>query len=141
MKVKEYYIHLYPAGTVLELIKPIGDKPAGAKFEVLNTDKLCQLHGVFLPPYEGSIVVSADDGGIRPVERKTRNKGGFETRICPRCGRSYCDYPAISRADGKTQICPDCGILEALEGADMSQDEKEEIIEAVHTRSGKEEGE
>ena len=36
-------------------------------------------------------------------------------RICPICGREYDDYPAISRKDNKTEICPDCGIFEAVE--------------------------
>lgn len=136
MKVKEHYKHLYPAGTILELTEPIGDKPAGAEFEVVDTDDLCRLHGIFLPPYEGSIVVRADEEGIRPVERKKESKRGMEAGICPRCGRAYYDYPATSRADGKTRICPDCGILEALEKADISEDEKKEIIEAVHRHSG-----
>ena len=37
--------------------------------------------------------------------------------ICPKCGRVYLGYPAISRIDNKTEICPDCGIGEALEAA------------------------
>jgi transposase-like protein len=36
-------------------------------------------------------------------------------RICPRCKRTYLDYPAISRRDNKTPICPDCGTAEAFE--------------------------
>ena len=36
-------------------------------------------------------------------------------RICPFCGRKYNNYPAISRRDNKTEICPDCGVHEALE--------------------------
>ena len=35
-------------------------------------------------------------------------------RICPVCGREYTEYPAISRKDNKTEICPDCGQDEAL---------------------------
>lgn len=35
-------------------------------------------------------------------------------RMCPRCGRPYSDYPAISRYDNKTEICPDCGVEEAM---------------------------
>ena len=35
-------------------------------------------------------------------------------KMCPRCGRPYSDYPAISRYDGKTEICPDCGVEEAM---------------------------
>ena len=35
-------------------------------------------------------------------------------RICPVCGRSYTDPPALSRRDNKTDICPECGMREAL---------------------------
>lgn len=34
---------------------------------------------------------------------------------CPLCGRKYAGYPAISRKDNETEICPDCGTKEALE--------------------------
>jgi len=36
------------------------------------------------------------------------------TRKCPICEQSYNDHPARSRKDNKTEICPDCGVLEAL---------------------------
>lgn len=36
-------------------------------------------------------------------------------KICPRCGKEYTDYPAISRCDNKTEICSECGLAEALE--------------------------
>ena len=36
-------------------------------------------------------------------------------RICPRCGKKYSEYPALSRRDNKTAICPECGTLEAFE--------------------------
>lgn len=35
-------------------------------------------------------------------------------RVCPKCGRSYTEYPAISRRDN-AKICPECGQKEALE--------------------------
>lgn len=35
-------------------------------------------------------------------------------RICPVCKKAYEGYPALSRTDNKTEICPDCGTLEAL---------------------------
>lgn len=38
-----------------------------------------------------------------------------EARTCPRCGKTYTEYPAISRKDNTTEICPQCGQLEALE--------------------------
>ena len=36
-------------------------------------------------------------------------------RICPICGKEYTDYPAISRKDNKTEICPRCGVMESLD--------------------------
>lgn len=36
-------------------------------------------------------------------------------KVCPICGREYTGYPALSRVDNKTEICPDCGVIEALE--------------------------
>lgn len=38
-----------------------------------------------------------------------------DVRICPICGCEYSDYPALSRKDNKTYICPQCGMQEALE--------------------------
>jgi ribosomal protein L40E len=35
-------------------------------------------------------------------------------KICPRCGKNYCGFPAISRRDNKTEICSDCGTQEAM---------------------------
>ena len=35
-------------------------------------------------------------------------------RKCPRCGKNYDSYPALSRKDNKTKICPQCGQEEAV---------------------------
>ena len=32
---------------------------------------------------------------------------------CPKCGKYYVGYPALSRADNKIELCPKCGIVEA----------------------------
>lgn len=37
-----------------------------------------------------------------------------KARICPVCGRAYTEPPALSRRDNTTDICPDCGVMEAL---------------------------
>ena len=34
---------------------------------------------------------------------------------CPKCGKYYVSYPALSRKDNKTEICSECGIKKALE--------------------------
>ncbi len=33
---------------------------------------------------------------------------------CPKCGKYYVGYPALSREDNKTEICPKCGVGEAV---------------------------
>lgn len=49
-------------------------------------------------------------------------------RICPKCGREYSDYPAISREDNKTEICPECGVKEAMTSAGMSIEKQREVL-------------
>jgi len=39
----------------------------------------------------------------------------MSVKTCPICKNKYVGYPAISRADNKTEICPQCGLKEALE--------------------------
>ena len=39
----------------------------------------------------------------------------FETKTCPKCGREYMCPPALSRVDNETEICPVCGVAEAIE--------------------------
>src|SRR5690242_2521281 len=34
--------------------------------------------------------------------------------IFPRCNHEYADFPALSRVDNRTEICPTCGRIEAL---------------------------
>ena len=53
-------------------------------------------------------------------------------RICPRCGASYGRTPSLSRADGRTLICPDCGTREARESIGVGAEEQEQILEAIH---------
>lgn len=52
--------------------------------------------------------------------------------VCPRCGRTYYERPALSRADNETLICPDCGTREALESLGVSTEEQEKILETIH---------
>ena len=57
-------------------------------------------------------------------------------RICPRCGKTYSDHPALSRADGETMICPDCGTREALESIGVPREEQDEILRVMHKAEG-----
>ena len=53
-------------------------------------------------------------------------------RICPHCGKTYHEYPALSRIDNKTLLCPDCGSREALSEIGISTEEQEAIIATMH---------
>ncbi len=52
--------------------------------------------------------------------------------VCPKCGKTYFDRPAISRVDNETLICPDCGTREALESIGVGIEEQDSIIETIH---------
>lgn len=59
-----------------------------------------------------------------------------ETRIateCPLCGTTYTAPSALSRTDGKTLICPDCGIREALTSIGVGPEEQEKILDIIHS--------
>ena len=58
-------------------------------------------------------------------------------RVCPRCGQAYCGRPAVSRADGRTSICPDCGTRQALESIGVGAAEQEQILAAIHRCYGR----
>lgn len=38
-------------------------------------------------------------------------------QICPVCNREYDEAPALSRKDNQSKICPECGMMEALDSA------------------------
>ena len=61
----------------------------------------------------------------------------LKVRVCPSCGQEYTDRPAISRTDGETPICPDCGTRQALESLGIDTDEQEKIITAIHRSMGR----
>lgn len=37
-----------------------------------------------------------------------------KVRKCPSCKLNYTGYPALSRKDNKTEICSECGQIEAM---------------------------
>ena len=57
--------------------------------------------------------------------------------ICPKCGKAYHGYPALSRVDNSTLICPDCGVREALEGMGISVEEQDSILDTIHRCAGR----
>jgi len=57
--------------------------------------------------------------------------------ICPKCGQTFTEHPALSRLDNKTLICPDCGTREALETLGIAPKEQDEILQTIHQCYGK----
>ena len=55
-----------------------------------------------------------------------------DVKICPACDTEYKTPSALSRQDGKTHICPNCGIREALSTVGMPENQQEEIITVIH---------
>ena len=55
-------------------------------------------------------------------------KGEHKVRICPKCGKTYNEEPALSRQDNRTSICPDCGMKEALEAAGLYSEKDDGIV-------------
>lgn len=56
----------------------------------------------------------------------------MQARKCPLCGTVYTAVPALSRADGITLICPDCGTRQALASIGVGSQESEEILGIIH---------
>ena len=53
-------------------------------------------------------------------------------RICPICGKKYSAFPALSRTDNETLICPDCGTRQALDSIGISPEEQDKILSIIH---------
>lgn len=55
--------------------------------------------------------------------------------VCPKCGRIYRDRPALSRVEGLGDICPDCGVREALQSIGCSPEAQEHILDLIHEQT------
>lgn len=54
------------------------------------------------------------DDFVRGVLENYKGNDYLLVDRCPKCNKMYQGHPAISRVD-KSRICPDCGLLEALD--------------------------
>lgn len=55
-----------------------------------------------------------------------------QIRVCPLCGKTYTEPPALSRTDNETLICPDCGTRQALDSIGISPEEQDKILSIIH---------
>ena len=68
-----------------------------------------------------------------------------KTWTCPRCETETTDYPAICREDNKTEICSECGEIQAIQQFNAStakkvEPEKVEVVEVKETETAKKNG-
>ena len=82
------------------------------KFEVLGKDLLIYNYDPLTKPEPIKLEVLITENS------DTNNK-------CPKCNKELGEYPAISRRDNKTEICSNCGMLEALEDFNKACKDKE----------------
>ena len=70
---------------------------------------------------------------IPTLYRRQRQQGNRheKTAVCPKGGKTYTGYPAMSRTDNKTEICPECGTREALDAAGVDNAEQDKIIAEI----------
>lgn len=61
-----------------------------------------------------------------------KNENTVALKICPHCHKAYRGVPALSRKDGQTLICPDCGTREALDSIGVEPAEQEQILDTIH---------
>jgi len=53
---------------------------------------------------------------------KTMSYKILEIQRCPKCHKEFTEHPAISREDNETEICPECGVREAVEAYSKHQE-------------------
>lgn len=65
------------------------------------------------------VIIDEKNGAFKRVKNLNTHEIDFAEwellRQCPSCGNFYYQFPAISRKDNKTEICPACGVKEAFE--------------------------
>lgn len=106
----------YIAGTKIKLIKMYdfyNDLATGEEGIITSVDDLGTLNIKWENGSTLGLVVGVDEFEIIEEQEK----------ICPKCGNRIQGHPALSRADNKTEICSNCGTLEALEVFEKYQGE------------------
>lgn len=106
----------YIAGTKIKLIKMYdfyNDLATGEEGIITSVDDLGTLNIKWENGSTLGLVVGVDEFEIIEEQEK----------ICPKCGNYIQGRPALSRADNKTEICSNCGTLEALEVFEKYQGE------------------
>ena len=102
----DYIKQKYPVGTKVKLIKMydlFSTIPTGTEGTIERIDDIGTLHIKWNNGSELGLVIGTDEFEVIG-----------EDKICANCGKAIVGYPAISRKDNKTEICSNCGSIEAL---------------------------
>ena len=113
----------YPIGTRVELVKMDDPQapPVGTKGTVMRVDDTA------------SLLMHWDTGsGLNVVYGEDIVKKLPDEHYCPKCKKVYTGYPALSREDNKTCICPDCGTYEALKACGATEAIKKLVMAEIH---------
>ena len=87
----------------------VGDKDANGKR--LRTDERYSSFLVDAKRYTDEDVLRWELENLP----KTLTYKILEIQRCPKCQKEFTEHPAISRDDNETEICPQCGVHEAME--------------------------
>lgn len=87
--------------------------------EYTTVDELLRAYSKGTAPITNIIVVSESSNVLETAKEMVEENKIIilsinQARVCPICEKVYTDYPATSRKDNKTEICPDCGTEEAI---------------------------
>lgn len=92
--------------------------------EYLETDHIKPFNEIRIGDYifhrkkDGARVVFKYDPikEVEPIKLEIKiTENSVKDKVCPICNKKIGRYPAISRKDNKTEICSNCGMMEALE--------------------------
>ena len=83
---------------------------------------------VFGVDTRGFIIGRWDNGEEMFLDSELDEVQVLETKICPKCGKTYDGVSAISKEDGKTPICKACGYREELERLGIAKERIKEIV-------------
>lgn len=92
--------------------------------EHLETDHIKPFNEIRIGDYifhrkkDGARVVFKYDPikEVEPIKLEIKiTENSVKDKVCPICNKKIGRYPAISRKDNKTEICSNCGMMEALE--------------------------
>jgi len=107
--------------------------------EIAGINQLTLFHLNTFLPYPCDPAVDRRPGSWEPKPNH-KEANHMKTKKCPRCGKLYSGPSALSRSDNTTEICPACGMAEALKAmdavkADAARDQGDPVDDSLEANS------